>query len=103
MKRSTVVLSFLALILTLGLVGPAFAAELPAPISFEEQLLTQAVPPEAVPADGEPISLETLEALFGAEKVCGALCSNTPPRRTCTFLCGNGEPAQCVFGRCVWS
>lgn len=49
----------------------------------------------------DTISLEELEKLVGAQRMCGIFCGRNDPSVTnCTFACG--DAAMCWHGSCIY-
>jgi hypothetical protein len=102
-------------IVALSFLTPAMvsAAEPPAPeVSQAEAVLQDLTPqadvvsPDAAICTGqqegpqeESITLEELNQLVGARKVCGVYC-NTWPRVNCSQVCG--DAASCFHGYCIY-
>ncbi len=70
---------------------------LDAVVSDEICAADEAPAPDAVPEE-DPISLEELEQLFGANQVCGAPCGQFLPK--CRISCG--DAAGCYHGYCIY-
>ena len=100
-------------VLAVNLLVPAMgsAAELPAPEASQAEVVLQDLTPQAevVSPDlgvcteqqqDETLTLEQLNQMFGANKVCGVRCANTWPRVNCSQVCG--DAAGCYNGYCIF-
>lgn len=48
----------------------------------------------------QQVTLEQLEQIYGAKKMCAARCVSNPTTRYCTSVCG--DAAGCVNGYCIY-
>lgn len=100
-------------VVALSFLMPAMgsAAEPPVPEAPRAEVVLQDLNPQAdaVSPDlgvcteqqqDESITLEQLNQMFGANKVCGVRCANTWPRVNCTQVCG--DAAGCYNGYCIY-